>query len=223
MSLDTTTLRAEQAALAARISLTDEVPAMPRLIGGADISASRFDPGRRVFAAIVVLEWPGLREVARAGAVMVAPIPYIPGLLGFREVPALAACWAQLADKPELLFLDGQGVLHPRRFGIACHAGIALDVPTIGVAKSRLVGEIGGPCPEAAGASLPIAFRGERLGALLRSRHGARPLYISPGHRVSVAGALGWVRATLRGRRLPEPTRLAHLAAGALRQADRLP
>ncbi len=212
-------LRARQVELAARVSLADDLPAEPRLIAGCDTSSTRFDPERLVYAAIVLLEWPSLREVARAAEVQRAPLPYIPGFLGFREVPALAACWARLPARPELLFVDGQGALHPRRFGIACQAGVELGVPAIGVAKSRLVGEVeGGLCAEE-GAERPIAFRGEPLGALLRTRRGANPLHVSPGHRVSLPTAVAWVRRTLRnGRRLPEPTRLAHEAAGELRR-----
>ncbi|MBY0339285.1 MAG: deoxyribonuclease V [Acetobacteraceae bacterium] len=218
MALDTSSLRREQQAIAGRVSLADELPAAPRLIAGADVSATRFDPDGRVYAAMVVLEWPSLREVARAGTVERAPLPYIPGLLGFREIPALRACWDALPAKPELIFVDGMGILHPRRCGIASHLGVVLDVPTIGVGKSRLVGDPAGPLPDTAGASVELRVGGEVRGALLRSKPRANPLWISPGHRVSVAGALGWVRATLRGYRLPEPTRLAHLAAGAVRR-----
>jgi len=217
--MDTAALRTEQARLAGLVCLADDLPAEPRLIAGADTSSTRFDPERLVYAAIVLLEWPSLREVARAGEVAPAPIPYIPGLLGFREVPALAACWARLPERPDLLFVDGQGALHPRRFGIACQAGVTLGVPSIGVAKSRLVGEAEGALGAEEGSSLPIRFRGEALGVLLRSRRGANPLHVSPGHRISLATAEAWVRRTLRGgRRLPEPTRLAHLAAGDLRR-----
>ncbi len=212
-------LRARQVELAAQVRLTDDLAEVPRLIAGADTSSTRFDPERLVYAAIVVLEWPSLREVARAVEVQAAPLPYIPGFLGFREVPALAACWARLPERPELLFVDGQGVLHPRRFGIACQAGVELGVPAIGVAKSRLVGGVEGELGAGEGAELPITHRGEALGALLRTRRGANPLHVSPGHRVSLPTAIAWVRGALRGgRRLPEPTRLAHAAAGALRR-----
>ena len=204
--------------MAARVSLEDALPVAPRLIAGADVSATRFDPEGRVYAAMVVLEWPSLREVARAGTAERAPLPYIPGLLGFREIPALRACWDALSDKPELIFVDGMGILHPRRCGIASHLGVVLDVPTIGVGKSRLVGDTAGPLPDTPGASVELRVGGELRGALLRSKARANPLWISPGHRVAVPTALAWVRATLRGYRLPEPTRLAHLAAGAVRR-----
>lgn len=212
-------LRARQVELAAQVRLEDDLPAEPRLLAGADVSATRFDPERLVYAAIVLLEWPSLRKIAEATEVAEAPIPYIPGFLGFREVPAVAACWARLPARPDLLFVDGQGALHPRRFGIACQAGVELGVPAIGVAKSRLVGDVAGELGAEEGAELPILFRGEALGALLRTRRNANPLHVSPGHRVSLPTAVAWVRRTLRGgRRLPEPTRLAHEAAGALRR-----
>ena len=148
-------------------------------------------------------------------------LPYIPGLLGFREVPALAEAWARLEAKPGLLFVDGHGVAHPKGLGIACLLGLVLDVPTIGVAKSVLVGEVAGSLPDAPGATAPLAWRGRVIGIALRTRRGANPLYISPGHRVSPDTALRWVLDTLRGRRLPEPTRLAHDAAAEVRLSAR--
>jgi deoxyribonuclease V len=196
----------------------DRLPHSLRLIGGVDVSATRFDPEGRVYAVMVALEWPTMREVARAGAVERAPIPYIPGLLGFREIPALRSCWERLAEKPELLFVDGMGILHPRRCGIASHLGVVLDVPAIGVGKSRLVGEAAGPLGDEAGASVALHVGGEHRGELLRSRARSNPLWVSPGHRVGVETALRLTREALRGYRLPEPTRLAHLAAGALRR-----
>ncbi|MFL1461194.1 deoxyribonuclease V [Roseococcus sp. DSY-14] len=211
---DLAALRAEQRDLAAR-AVTRDALGEVRRIGGVDISASRFE--REVHAAIVVLDWPSLEEVCRAGATQEAPLPYLTGLLGFREVPAAAAAWAALERKPDLLLVDGQGLEHPRRCGVATHLGVTLDVPSIGVAKSRLCGTWP-ELPEEAGAAVPITDRGEVVGTLLRSRLRARPIHVSVGHRVSLATALGWVRATLRGRRLPEPTRRAHDAAALVRR-----
>ena len=190
-----------------------------RFIGGVDVSCSRFDPAQRVHAAIVVLEWPSLREVARAGATATAPLPYLTGLLAFREVPALLEAFAALEVKPDLLLVDGQGIAHPRRCGIASHLGVALDLPTIGVAKSRLIGEAEAPLGETVGSIVRVLDRGEVVGALLRSRARSNPLHISIGHRVALEAALRWVRACGRGRRLPEPTRLAHDAAAMVRRA----
>ncbi len=200
--------------LAAR-AVTRDALGEVRRIGGVDISASRFE--REVHAAIVVLEWPSLEEVCRAGATLEAPLPYLTGLLGFREVPAAAAAWTALPETPDLLLVDGQGLEHPRRCGVATHLGVTLGVPAVGVAKSRLCGTWP-ELPEEAGAAVPITDRGEVVGMLLRSRLRAKPIHVSVGHRVSLGTALGWVRATLRGRRLPEPTRRAHDAAALVRR-----
>ncbi|WP_424813480.1 deoxyribonuclease V [Roseococcus sp. YIM B11640] len=215
---DLAALRSRQVELAARVRREDALPAAPGLIGGVDISCSRYDPTGRVYAAIVVLEWPSLREVARAGIAATPDLPYLTGFLGFREVPAAMEAFAALPEKPELLFVDGHGIAHPRRLGIASHLGVMLDLPTIGVAKSRLVGHAA-PVGDAAGSTAGLRDREEEIGVLLRSRAGANPLYISTGHRVSLPTALRWVRATGRGRRLPEPTRLAHEAAAVVRKA----
>lgn len=215
---DLAALRDEQRALAARVVTEDALPAAPRFIGGVDVSCSRFDPTRRVYAAIVVLEWPGLAEVDRAGVAATADIPYLTGFLGFREVPAVLEAFGTLRVKPELLMVDGQGIAHPRRCGIAAHLGVTLDLPSIGVGKSRLLGTPVSPLGEEAGSETRLQDRGEEIGALLRSRARANPLWISIGHRISLPTALRWVRATTLGRRLPEPTRLAHEAAGMVRR-----
>ncbi len=211
---DLAALRDRQRELAARVVARDALGPVRR-IGGVDISASRFE--REVHAAIVVLDWPSLEELGRAGATREAPIPYLTGLLGFREVPAAAAAWAKLPAKPDLLLVDGQGLEHPRRCGVATHLGVTLDVPAIGVAKSRLCGTWP-ELPPQAGSAVPISDRGEVVGMLLRSRLRAGPIHVSVGHRVSLDTALHWVRATLRGRRLPEPTRRAHDAAALVRR-----
>lgn len=193
-----------------------------RRIAGADVSASRFDPARQVHAAVVLLDWPGLAVVARARASLPATAPYVPGFLAFREMPALLAAFAQLPARPDLVMVDGQGLAHPRRCGIASHLGVALDLPSIGVAKSRLVGTPEAEPGPARGERALLTDRGEVVGALLRTRPGARPLLVSIGHRLSLPSALAWVEATLRRHRLPEPTRLAHLEAAAARR-DFLP
>lgn len=203
--------------LAARVETADRLEEV-RVLGGADASSTRFDPARIVHAALVALSWPGLHPLAEAGATHRGGLPYIPGLLGFREVPALAEAWAQLDPRPDLVLVDGHGVAHPQGLGIASLLGVVLDVPTIGVAKSVLVGEVAGPLPDTPGAVAPLVWKGREIGVALRSRRGANPLYVSAGHRVSLPTALAWVRQTLRGYRLPEPTRFAHRAAGALRR-----
>ncbi len=205
--------------LAARVETVDRLGEV-RLLAGADASATRFDPERTVHAAVVTLGWPGLEKRDEAGAVRRGGLPYIPGLLGFREVPALTEAWAALPRKPDLVMMDGHGVAHPQGFGVACLLGLVLDVPTIGVAKSILVGEPAGPLPDEAGARVPLVWRGRQIGMALRTRRGANPLYISPGHRISPETALAWVERCLRGRRLPVPTLAAHEAAAALRRRE---
>jgi deoxyribonuclease V len=206
--------------LAARVIAEDRFGDIG-VIGGADTSATRFDPTRAVHAAIVALDLPALAQLGEASATTRGGLPYIPGLLGFREVPALAAAWQRLHPKPDLLMVDGHGLAHPKGLGIASLLGLVLDVPTIGVAKSILCGMVEGRLGEAAGASAPLLFKGRRIGTALRSRRGANPLYVSVGHRVSPATAEAWVRCTLQGRRLPVPTLAAHLAAAAERLRDR--
>ncbi|MBP0463519.1 endonuclease V [Roseomonas sp. PWR1] len=212
--------RAAQAEMAARLVTEDALTARIPRLGGADVSATRFDPARRVFAAIVTLDATG-DEAARATEARIADFPYIPGYLGFREVPALAACWARLSPRPDLLLVDGQGVAHPRGLGLACHLGLVLDVPTIGVAKSLLVGQAA-PGPEP-GDTAPILWKGRAIGVALRTRRGAGPLYVSVGHRVSLATALRMVREACDGRRLPPAIRAAHAAANDARRATMPP
>jgi deoxyribonuclease V len=146
--------------------------------------------------------------------------PYVTGYLGFREVPALAAAWAKLAEPPQLLFVDGHGRSHPRRLGIATHAGLVLDVPTIGLAKTLLCGHVDGEIGEEAGDHRPLVDRGERVGWALRTRRRAAVIYVSIGHRVSSQTALDWALKLLDGRRILRPIRLAHDAANAARVAD---
>jgi deoxyribonuclease V len=202
--------------LAARVVSEDRFGEI-RAIGGADASATRFDPTRAVHAAIVALELPALAPLGEASATTRGGLPYIPGLLGFREVPALVAAWQRLHPKPDLLMVDGHGLAHPKGLGIASLLGLVLDVPTIGVAKSLLVGEVSGEVADAA----PITWKGTILGTALRSRRGALPIYVSVGHRVSLASAEAFVRRCLHGRRLPVPTLAAHHAAAAERLRDR--
>jgi deoxyribonuclease V len=162
---------------------------------------------------VVVLSYPALELVEVATASAGLAFPYIPGLLSFREAPLVLAAWETLSNKPDLLFVDGQGVAHPRRLGIASHLGLVLDMPVIGCAKSRLCGEAATP-GLAAGSRVPLFDGGEVIGMVVRSKDGAKPLYISVGYKISLESALAWTERCLRGHRLPEPARLAHLAAG---------
>jgi len=213
---DIAAARAAQAGMAARLVTVDDLPPGQLRLGAADVSNTRFDPARMVHAALVTLDASGA-VLASATESRRADFPYVPGYLGFREVPALAAAWARLDPKPDVVLVDGQGLAHPRGLGLACHLGLVLDVPTIGVAKSLLVGE-GEPGPDP-GDTTRILWKGRAVGCALRTRRGARPLYVSVGHRVSLETAVAIVRAAFDSRRLPAPIRAAHAAANAARLA----
>lgn len=183
-----------------------------RHVAGIDIG---FPRGKTVArAAAVVLSFPDLELVDQAVVQRPATFPYVPGLLSFREAPAALEALARLAIRPDLLLCDGQGVAHPRRFGLACHIGLLSDIPTVGAAKTRLVGR-SDPLPEWRGAWRPLWYQGEQVGAVLRTRDGVKPLYVSAGHRISLESAVAYVLACAPKYRLPETTRQAHrLASG---------
>jgi deoxyribonuclease V len=185
-------------------------------IAGADVSYGRRDP--TMFAAVVVLDARTLKTVETAGAVTRTSFPYIPGFLSFREAPAVLEAFARLRTEPDLLMVDGHGLAHPRRFGLACHLGLDLDLPSIGVAKSVLVGIPGEP-GRRRGSTSPLRHGGRIIGRVVRTRDGISPVYVSIGHRISLQTAVKWVLAAGGGYRIPEPTRRAHLAVNALRTA----
>ena len=165
-------------------------------------------------AAVVVLSYPSLTPVEHTMATMPASMPYVPGYLSFREAPAILAACDQLETEPDLFVFDGQGVAHPRRFGIASHVGVILDKPSIGCAKSRLCGTHHEPGADA-GSYVHLYDGDEILGAVLRTRDNVSPVYVSIGHRVSLETAIEYILACCRGYRLPETTRCAHrVAAG---------
>lgn len=203
-----------QARLAAEVVRRDDFAAIGRVAG---VDAGFEEAGATTRAAVAVLAFPSLQLETSAIARLPTRFPYVPGLLSFREVPAVLAAIEQLAVPPDLLLCDGQGIAHPRRFGIACHLGLLLDLPAIGVAKSRLIGQHGA-VPDERGAWVPLRDGEETIGAVLRSRQGVRPLYVSPGHRIGLESALAWVMACLTRYRLPETTRLAHRLASEKRQ-----
>jgi deoxyribonuclease V len=169
--------------------------------------------GGAATVAIVVLSFPDLRVADSVTLSRAVTFPYVPGLLAFREAPPILAAYAELRLAPDLLIFDGHGLAHPRRMGIACHVGLVLDLPSIGCAKSILCGQHP-PLVDQVGAWAPVMDGGEIIGAAVRTRQAVRPVYVSTGHRVSLDSAIRFVLACCRGRRLPEPTRLAHLAAG---------
>lgn len=184
-----------------------------RHIAGTDVGFER--GGRVTRAAVAVLSFPELGLVDYAVARLPTRFPYVPGLLSFREIPAVLAALDKLAVQPELILCDGQGVAHPRRCGLASHLGLCCGIPTIGVAKTRLIGEHREP-PQRRGAWAPLTDRGETIGAVLRSRAGVKPIYVSIGHRVSLATAIEYTLACVTRFRLPETTRWAHrLASGS--------
>lgn len=199
-----------QRRLSAQVLRSGEVVA-PRLIAGVDVAAGRANEMAQ--AAVVVLSFPGLEPVAMEVAKGSLGLPYIPGLLSFRESPLILAAFEKLSCTPDLVMVDGQGIAHPRRMGLACHLGLFLDIATIGCAKSRLCGSHRMP-DEEAGSYAVVVDRDETIGAALRTKTGVKPVYVSTGHKISLENAIHWVLQCCRGYRLPEPTRLAHLAAG---------
>ena len=180
-------------------------------MGGTDLGFT--GGGRTARAAVVVLEFPSLRLVDWAVAERPVSFPYVPGLLSFREIPALMAAWRKLRNKPDVVLCDGQGIAHPRRIGIASHFGLVADVPTVGVAKSRLVGTHRAPGSRR-GCATRLMDGDEQIGLVLRTRDRVRPLYVSTGHRVSLPTARKLVLACAPRYRLPETTRWADRIAG---------
>jgi len=179
-----------------------------RRVAGADVAFHPAVGDGEAIAGIVLFSYPGWEELEFAAARQPLTFPYVPGLLSFREIPAILAALERLSEAPDLIFCDGQGYAHPRRFGLACHLGVLLDVPTIGCAKSRLIGSHREPGRQE-GAWAPLFDAGERIGAALRTRVGARPMYISGGHRVSLERAVQLTMEACDGRRVPRPTRRA--------------
>ena len=200
---------AVQERLRSRVVCVDQIGDVGSVAG---IDAGFEDEGRTTRAAVAVLAFPGLELIEHSIARVRTRFPYVPGLLSFREAPAVLKALERLTIVPDLILYDGQGFAHPRRFGIASHLGLLLDRPTIGVAKTRLIGEHRAP-PHRRGAWAPLVDEGEVIGAVLRTRLGVKPLYVSIGHRVSLEAATHWVMACTTRYRLPETTRWAHRLA----------
>jgi len=196
-----------------RCIISEDMTGDVRRVAGVDVA---YDPQDKIArAGAVVLSFPELKVLDTATACLKITFPYITGYLSFREAPAALAALQKLSLKPDLLLCDGQGLAHPRRFGLACHLGLAGGLPAIGVAKSRLVGEYQEP-PLNKGDHTPLRHRGEIVGAVLRTRAGVKPVFVSCGHKVSLKRALELVLACCPRFRLPEPIRQAHhLAADA--------
>jgi deoxyribonuclease V len=196
-----------QRRLAARVERRDRTGRV-RLLGGVDVSV--VDGWSR--AAVVVLDATSLEVVETRTADRRVTFPYIPGFLAFREVPVIRAAWRKLRRLPDLSIVDGMGLLHPRRCGLACHLGVLLDVPTIGCGKTWFVGDYAEPAA-ARGSWCPMRLDGETAGAALRTRDNVNIVFVSTGHRVSLRTAVRWVLRTAVAARLPEPVRAAHRAA----------
>lgn len=192
--------------------VTEDLFGEVRHVAGVDVGFE--DDFAVTRAAVAVLVFPSLALCEHRIARRPTTFPYIPGLLSFREVPAVLDALENLSTRPDLLLCDGQGIAHPRRFGIACHIGVLTGLPTIGVAKSRLVGHYKAP-PEEKGAWTPLRYRGETVGAVVRTRAGVRPVFVSPGHKVSLSSAIAYTLRCTTRYRLPETTRRANrLASG---------
>jgi len=218
MSWPTTTADATrvQRELRSQLVLTPPAGFTPRLVAGADISMER---GSEVgYAGLALLDAPTLETVETAVAVAPLTFPYVPGFLSFRELPPLAAAWALLERRPDVIVFDGQGYAHPRRFGLACPGGVLFGVPSVGGAKSLPVGEHE-PLAERAGSRAPLVHRGEVVGMAVRLRDRTAPVYVSPGHLMDVQTAVEVVLAVAGGYRGPETTRRAHRLVNEARKA----
>lgn len=190
---------------------------LPELVGGADISFNR--GSNLMHAAMVILRLPDLKPVARSLVSDETPFPYIPGLLAFREMPVLLKAWQQLKIKPGVLIMDGHGLAHPRRMGIATHFGIEVDHPVMGCAKNILTGTYG-KLGQEKGDAADLIDEGERVGMALRSRTNVTPVFISPGHKISFGDSYSVIMQCLYRYKLPETTRAAHKWANKLRRAE---
>ena len=185
-----------------------------KVIAGCDASFPK--DGNKVLAAVVVLSFPALEVLEIVTAIRKANFPYVPGLLTFREGPALLDCFKKIKIRPQVLFFDGQGIAHPRHMGIATHLGILLDLPTIGCAKSKLFGTYKEPAPKRGSFSIIKGKQNEILGAVLRTRDDVRPVFVSLGHRMNLEDAIKLTLKVARKYRIPEPLRQAHKSASCI-------
>jgi deoxyribonuclease V len=179
-----------------------------RIVAAADVSGGRVSEWIAAAVVVMNLETMEVLEVAQAAAR--ATWPYVPGCLSFREVPVVLEAFRKILTRPDVILCDGQGRAHPRRFGLACHLGLALDVPTVGCAKSRLVGEPAGPLGRRRGSRTDLLDGGGKIGTILRTRTDVKPVYVSVGHRIDLLSAERWVLAAAPRFRLPECSRRAH-------------
>ena len=203
---DSQPYKAVQQELAKKVQTRDALPPVVKYVGGADVAYNEQE--NWMVGAIVVLDVDKLSIVEQAYEIMPISFPYIPGLFSFREIPSLLAAYEKLQQKPDLLVCDGHGIAHPKRCGMASHLGVELDIPSIGCAKSRLIGTYGELGPSR-GDHVPLLEEEEVLGSVLRTQDGIRPLYVSIGHKVSLPQARDWVLRLAPTYRQPETTRMA--------------
>ena len=209
--VDPRTAAGIQRDLAASVITRDEVAPSPRYVAGVDLSPP--DAAGEAVAAAVLLELPELSIVEVRLHRGRPAFPYVPGLLSFREAPLALGALAKLTQAPDVILIDGHGLAHPRRFGLACHLGLLTDTPTIGCAKSILCGKPEHSPEPKPGSRASLVDRGEVVGAAVRTRRSANPIYVSVGHRTGLERAVELTLACCKGYRMPEPTRMAHLAA----------
>jgi deoxyribonuclease V len=203
-----------QADLRGKLVLSDDGPRNIRIVAGADISCTKGDD--RLFAAVILLDAVTLDIIEEATYSGRASIPYIPGLLSFREGPALLRAFEKLRSRPDVILFDGQGIAHPRGFGLAAHMGLILDIPSVGCAKTRLVGTFREP-GERRGQHSPLVYNENRIGAVLRTKDRVKPVFVSQGHRVSLESAVKIVLQNTPRYRIPEPIRRAHILVNKMR------
>ena len=203
-----------QEAMRGRVQITP-LGRKPRLVSGVDAAYDKRE--KCIFGAANLYSYPGLELLEEVGVEDEIPFPYIPGLLSFREAPVLAAALARLGRRPDVVLVDGQGIAHPRGLGLASHLGVLLDIPTIGVAKSRLVGE-GLEPDDAAGSASPLYREGKIVGLILRTKDRVKPLYLSPGHRLTLEECREITLGCVTRYRLPLPLRQADLLSRRLKK-----
>ncbi len=222
MGLTTAELYRIQDEIAARAIISDgrELEEL-KLVAGVDQAFIQLDTGNEnghelIISAIVVIDYPSLQFVECASSTLRVEFPYIPGLLSFREAPAILKAFHALKTKPDLLIVDGGGINHPRYAGLATHIGVLLDIPTIGVTKSLLCGD--GELPRQVGGAQVVTYHDKAVGYYLKSKTACKPIIIAPGHRISLDTSLKLIKSCLHHHKLPEPTRMAHLYANKLKR-----
>ncbi|OGE20260.1 MAG: hypothetical protein A3J42_10115 [Candidatus Dadabacteria bacterium RIFCSPHIGHO2_12_FULL_53_21] len=187
-----------------------------RTVAGADLSILKNE--KKLICGIVLFSYPDLTEIERVYTVSDEKFPYIPGLLAFREGPAIIETFKKLGQRPDLLIIDGQGIAHPRGFGIACHVGVLLDIPAMGIAKKRLYGKYAEPGEKRGSWSPLLSKEGDVIGSVLRTRDNTKPVFVSPGHKIDTESAREIALVCARGYRIPEPTRRADIYVAELKK-----